>query len=182
MDVRKQCEFCGEVLGHSAYYRHLHDENGMICHGRMHVSESDHGSTSDFSFDEDLNDGFEQDSSFDFGSEPEYSLMSAQPYSNHEVHADDDRESEDASDAGSLMSFTSSLNDGEEIWDLLNSEDELENVALTTNEHDTTATVKGILYGAFLFLNFFQLFYRVSERAMIALLGFFQVLFGYNNG
>ena len=45
-EKRKCCEFCGEHLGHAAYYRHLHDVNGIICQGRMCPSESE---KSDFS-------------------------------------------------------------------------------------------------------------------------------------
>lgn len=150
--------------------RHLHDENGLICPGRIHHYESDHSDTSDFNFNEDTVD-IEHDSSFDFGSEPDD--LSAQLSSS--LFADD-MITDDISDTSSLMSFTSSLTDGEEIWDLMSSEDES---VTTGKEHDVTGTANGILYGIYLFLNNFQLFYRVSERAMVALLGFFKVLFAY---
>ena len=53
----------------------------------------------------------------------------------------------------------------EEIWQT-SSEDE----SNQSKEKECKTYVKGILQGIFLFFNFFQLFYRISERAMKVLL------------
>lgn len=166
----RECEFCCQLLGHSAYYRHLHDENGMVCQGRMQHNNSDHSDTSsNFDFDA----SFEHDSvsSFDFGSEPGNSLTAI---GHCEVDSELGMMTDSSESDDSLMSFTSE-SDGEEIWDLESSADELAN----TKEQETTDVVRSVLYGSFLFLNIFQLFYRVSERAMTSLLAFIQLLFTY---
>ena len=70
----RECEFCGQMLGHCAYYRHCHDINGLICPGRVQLNDSDHSNFSDLDFDgvsECAKEG--SDSSFNFGSESENS-------------------------------------------------------------------------------------------------------------
>ena len=161
---RKQCRFCGEVLAHSAYYRHLNDENGVVCPGRLRY-ESDH--SSDFNFDNARSsENSWHDSSFDFGSEPEDSCVH---HALNDATVDIFDEEMEVSDSDSVVSFKFSVSDEEEIWS--DSDDE--------PKSGCTTSAEGILSGIFLFLNFFQLFYRVSERAMMALLGFFHILFAY---
>lgn len=61
------------------------------------------------------------------------------------------------------------LESGEEIW-----ESEDDNSITCENQ-----TAMDILFGVSLFLNFFQLTYRISEWAMLTLLAFLKVLISY---
>lgn len=66
---RRKCKSCGEKLAHSAYFRHLHDQVGSICPGKLQPcdrsdSEAD---TSDISEVMQLNSSFDLDSTFDLG-------------------------------------------------------------------------------------------------------------------
>ena len=47
----RECEFCGQMLGHCAYYRYCHDINGLVCPGRVQLNDSDHSNFSDLDFD-----------------------------------------------------------------------------------------------------------------------------------
>jgi len=109
----------------------------------------------------------EHRSSFDFGSEHEDSGV---------YHAQNDTPIDifvEASDSDSMMSFNSNVSD-EEIW---SDTDEIDDPNDATQGYITAADA--ILSGICLFLNFFQLFYRVSERAMRVLLDFFQMIFAH---
>ena len=64
------------------------------------------------------------------------------------------------------------LESGEEIWE--SSGDEEDNSIACEN-----LTAMNILFGVPLFLNFFQLTHRISERAMLTLLAFLKVLISY---
>ena len=158
----RECEFCGQMLGHCAYYRHCHDINGLVCPGRVQLNDSNHSNFSDLDFDgvsECAKEG--SDSSFNFGSESENSCKDIE----YDVGMDH-----------VAMETDSNIDSAEEeeIWQT-SSEDE----SNQSKEKECNTYVKGILQGIFLFFYFFQLFYRISERAMKALLGFFQILLGY---
>ena len=106
-EERKQCDFCGEELGFSAYYQHLSDETGLVCPARFQTSQE--SNTSEFNFengDDDI-DSCEHDSSFDFGPESLMDIQSA-------INATTSSTVEESGDS-SVMSFTSSSKNGEEI-------------------------------------------------------------------
>ena len=75
--------------------------------------------------------------------------------------------------SGTSNESLSSSDNEEEIWNVLNEEDTVER-----SEKSNKGT-ESLLLGVFLFLNFFQLFYRISERAMIALLGFLKAFLSH---
>ena len=84
----------------------------------------------------------------------------------------------DTDDVSTFMSGTSneslsSSDNKEEIWNVLNEEDTVER-----SEKSNKGT-ESLLLGVFLFLNFFQLFYCILERAMIALLGFLKAFLSH---
>ena len=67
---RRRCRSCGEVLAHSAYFRHLHDKDGSICPGKARsCDESSAESDSDNCEGMKLNESFDPDSTFDLRSE-----------------------------------------------------------------------------------------------------------------
>ena len=69
---RRTCKSCGEELAHSAYFRHLHDKDGSICPGKVLSCNQSDGSDSDSDKSCEgmqLNNSFNQDSTFDLGSE-----------------------------------------------------------------------------------------------------------------
>jgi hypothetical protein len=61
------------------------------------------------------------------------------------------------------------LSDNDEIWDFLDSESEEE------SSMENNALIRGICY----FLGLFHLIFRLSEKAMVALLAFLRTLFSY---
>lgn len=62
-EERRQCEFCGEELAHSTYYRHLHDKVGSVCPGKSTLQQPVVAMESCEMDNTDL------DSTFDLGSE-----------------------------------------------------------------------------------------------------------------
>ena len=153
----RECEFCGQMLGHCAYYRHCHDINGLICPGRVQLNDSDHSNFSDLDFDGVSECAKEQgsDSSFNFGSESENSCK--------DIEYDVDMDHVAMETDSNIDSAGTS--EEEEIWQT-SSEDE----SNQSKEKECKTYVKGILKGIFLFFFFFQLFYRISESAMKVLL------------
>ena len=124
----------------------MNDNIGRICPGRYKPQE-------------------DLDSTFDFGSGSE-----DQDDSIPEFHAGNNAElscSECQSDSGSNSEERSEceLTDAEELW---NTSDE----DPSDEEEDTQVQFQSVLFGLFFFLNFFQLLFRISERAMQAMLKF----------
>ena len=68
-----------------------------------------------------------------------------------------------------------SLEDNEEIWETSSTQD-LDGIDFSDATPDNEITDQVIL-GICFFMNFFQLFYRVSEKAILALLSFLRILF-----
>ena len=181
MAHRKQCPSCGEELAHAAYSRHIHDHTGSVCPGRelqVQMIMSPRPSTSESSeggsdFEDDLSS---EDDSFDFGSAGDESDQAGCSYS-----ADMPGEQVFNSDSdNSIYSDLSSNNahdvqSDEEIWESSDDED-LDSDDFSTCDNQT---VRNVLFGVSLFLNFFQLTYRVSERAMTTLLTFLRTLITY---
>ena len=109
---RKLCDFCGEELAHSAYYRHLHDKDGSICPGKLQSVTEQSG---------DFMDSSELDSTFDLGSKSEEFLHDDYQIGDDYISSSDSLTSDTDSDMDfSENSPTSS--EGEEVWEI--SEDE----------------------------------------------------------
>ena len=173
---RRKCASCYEELSRAAYYRHLNDRTGAVCHGkRRRLAEqtpSEEGSGSDelFSssdFDEHL------DTTFDFVSESEN--LNAEESENQDDFLDDKDEDGDLSSA-SVDSTDEEEDMGEEIWESASSESENEPEATNLNSNEVAYHT---LMGIFLFVTTFQLLFRVSERAMSFLLLFIKILMVY---
>lgn len=178
---RKQCPSCGEELAHAAYSRHIHDHTGSVCPGRelqVQMIMSPRPSTSESSeggsdFEDDLSS---EDDSFDFGSAGDESDQAGCSYSADmpgEQVFNSDSESSIYSDLSSNSAH--GVQSDEEIWESSDDED-LESDDCSTCDNQT---VRNVLFGVSLFLNFFQLTYRVSERAMTTLLTFLRTLITY---
>ena len=79
---RYKCAFCCQELAHSAYYRHLHDNSGMVCPGRSSCDGdatykdlmiADNGHFNDVDEATMLEDIKSDSSEFSFGSEDDAS-------------------------------------------------------------------------------------------------------------
>ena len=165
MDIRKQCPFCKEDLASSAYYRHTNDQTGYICPGKKTItsqelltgdddemlgSQVSDNDTDSSLLSMDLND--ESDSSFKFDSS-------------------DDQVMDPLFDNNESRGSEISSNDlDEEIWTDTD-EDDSENVMVEE--------ANNVFYCISLFLNYYQLTYHISERAMMAILTFLRLLFVY---
>ena len=103
----------------------------------------------------------QHDSTFDFETESEESNDENIGNSNYEVNEGSDDEA---------IQFSPSSSEGEEIWELSDSDTEGE----TSNE-----SVERFVFGFTFFLSIFHTFYRLSERAMISLLSFLKSVFLY---
>jgi len=181
MAHRKQCPSCGEELAHAAYSRHIHDHTGSVCPGRelqVQMIMSPRPSTSESSeggsdFEDDLSS---EDDSFDFGSAGDESDQAGCSYSADmpgEQVFNSDSDSSIYSDLSSNSAH--GVQSDEEIWESSDDED-LDSDDCSTCDNQT---VRNVLFGVSLFLNFFQLTYRVSERAMTTLLTFLRTLITY---
>lgn len=155
---RKVCPSCGNLLAHSAYHRHLADRTGSVCPGKMNIHlEEENSSEASFGSDH------HSDSSFDFGCSSPGECAGMINDSIEEV------------ECGSSMSFSDSevddsLSSGEEIWESESEDEHITEFQQTANE---------ALLGISVFLNFFQLAFRVSERAISVLLMFLRTLIIY---
>ena len=170
MDRRKQCPSCGNILAHSAYQRHIADHTGSVCAGKLSQRETQRKKESSseesdiFSTDQD-SDG-DSNSSFDFESSTEScEAIPEMDIEDSDVNLESSICDEDSQDSAS----------GEEVWDSSESEDEG-----CIRERDVVHTqVKDVLFGMAVFLNFFQLVFHISERALSTLLAFLRTLVIY---
>jgi len=117
---RRKCKSCGEELAHSAYFRHLHDLVGSICPGKIQSRvRSDSEADSDIS-EAMLNSSFDQDSTFDLGSESDgHEFSVAEQFVQNENFG-----CSDLSDLSNSDDSETSSSDGEEVWELSESESE----------------------------------------------------------
>ena len=166
----KVCPHCRQELSKAAYYRHINDKHGVVCPGikENHEYDGDQSNVSDTDFFS-TSDG-EMDTSFDFGDDDAVSSMNSFTGDLGEgLDFDSPISSESENEESSLSS-------GEEIWDSssdsdLDSED-LERASLASSVHH-------IVCGLSIFVTTFQLFFRISERAMTSLLLFIYTLVSY---
>ena len=150
------CTYCSQELSHAAYYRHLEDKSGSVCPGkRLLGAESDDSSASE-AMPSDGESGQALQSSNDMA---ENSPMVTESFDETNMEVSDQEDSSDSDD---------SIN-GTEIWE--SSEDE--------EESQSSEQAQRILYGMALFLTKFQLFFKISERGMAALLLFLRILFTF---
>jgi len=167
------CSFCSQELGRTAFYRHFSDKTGNVCPGKKKPRRSLRCETEDAydicdSIDGDselhlssgspraLDSTFDLDSS-DEGEQMNYSL--GLPNTGEIISSSSDS---DASSSGSSS-------DGE-IWEETDDED-------GNSAENLSTQVKTIISGLPFFLVFYHLLFRLSERAITTLLGFFGVLF-----
>ena len=160
---RKICEWCGEELAHAAYFRHLFDKDGSVCFGKNCQSTRDR--TDGFNHVDDLDSTFELESEGDNDKNELFSLGSDQN-ERYLRYFTDISLSDSDSDMTMSSNEISSL-DGEELWDLSESESDEGGV-------EVNPKVSNVLYG---FLNLYHLCYQLSERAIVALLKFIGILF-----
>ena len=186
---RKLCHWCKEELSHSAYYRHLKDNQGLVCPGRriqqalplgndsftcnssdtdssaIFDSESTVDSESSFAFT-----GFDHFNDFDdTNSIPGVESNETHDYNRDSDIMDVDEMLEESADSDC------SLDDEEEIWETSSDEENSSECSAIEGNKFSNQLVLGICF----FLNFFQLFYRISERAVLALLVFLRILFAF---
>ena len=173
--IRRICPGCKEELALTAYYRRQRSNN---CPGKQHYEQiptqtlGDSGSESSFDeHDHQTREG-ELDSSFCFSDcEPVLTYEDAvEPLLDDP--SDDDAEIDDMLEQESSSESECSLHD-EEIWDDSSSTSDDEVI------HSESYESKEIVLGICIFINFFQLFYKVSERAILALLVFLRTLLSF---
>ena len=152
---RKVCNTCGQELSHAAYYRHLNDRYGQACPAKYQKHDN-------------------LDSTFDFGS----SSSNVDSDSDVGLNKIDDLESSLISEA--VRSYNNVLSDSEESGAETSEQEEMwETSAEESSDQEDVLhnnSVESIVFGLSVFLNLFQLIFRVSERAMYALLGFLRIL------
>ena len=171
-DGRKLCPFCDQLLAPAAYYRHVNEsvwpkKPETPDHAQRYAEYDSDSSVSLSSVEV----GEPMDSSFSFDtSEDEEYLSSSQCEFTELGNCTDSLGDDDTS-----CTDTFSLVSGEEIWE--NSSDD--DVGQLSRSEPTSIKANRILYAISFFLSFFQLTFRVSERAMAALLTFLRVLLSY---
>ena len=155
---RRRCLSCGSTLAITAFQRHRTDRTGSVCVGKQ-VVVTDSSSSSDLFSTEEEDCSEDSNSSFNF--------ESSSDGSDAEVHEGEDEDDYSRSESEAEVTSPES---GEEIWDTTENEDDFD---------DVQYQAKDMLLGIFVFLNFFQLVFRISERAMATLLVFLKTLIGY---
>ena len=183
-DGRRLCEYCHQYLAASAYYRHLNDKFGSICPGKsLDTSEPLEESTEEVLSSSEENVSIATESSFDFESSEEQFVRSESVEGDIDtaqnancglgcVPAGEDESI--VSDSNSDFSFQSDLD--EEIWED-SDDDAISGTELLHANPDHPG--KNVIFGISFFLNFLQLTYHISERAMSALLLFIRLLVTY---
>ena len=118
------------------------------------------------------------DSTFDFGSNSENS--NSDDSANDFIHVGHEDMPENSVDEGRdfEMPFSDydSSSDGEEVWEISESESDETEPGIANNH-----TVQNLLFDIAMFLSF-HIFYKLTERATIALLVFLKTLFNFIGG
>lgn len=166
---RKQCQWCKQELAHAAYYRHLHDDVGAVCPGK-------YSGPSGQQYTESCSEADDLDSTFDFGSECSDEDLDGQPGDLHLSACDpvDDMESTTVNESSpSEESSSESGVDGEEIWDSSDDDREGQGLDKTNQEGNSLShNPHSVVVMISLFLSYFQLVFRLSERGVVCLLSF----------
>ena len=147
------CAYCEQELSHAAYYRHLEDETGCICPGKRMLPSSDSDSSFEFDF---------EDTTMETNLASATTSLCNEPYCSDETAELSDDNSEDDDDL-----------EGEEIWESSESEDD---------QLQSTFVAERMLKGTAFFFTKFQLVFKISERAMTALLLFLGTVFMFLSG
>ena len=182
MLARRRCSWCHQELSHSAYYRHSNDHQGLICPGRIGCvidpQPASDSESSTISLELGSSRSEHSDSSFPF-TDSEFDENSG---SNLAYMQECNDEDSDAMDVDAMLEETMHcqseipFDDQEEIWDTSSLDDsDSENVSSL----DEQTSTHQVVFGLCTFLNFFQLFYRVSERAILALITLLHTLFSF---
>ena len=189
MDDRRVCESCKQELGNTAYYRHKNDETGNICPSKKSFIEYDRSSRTiidehvfdDFALGESVSGSLTADSHVreipctgKFNFETTSTVDESVNFVDVNIgmqHTEGSECEEGSNDSASDCCYSSSSN-GNEIWDLDSDDDDGDD--LVSNPDNTAYKV---ISGIVLFLNIFHLGYRLSERAIIALMKFLKFLF-----
>ena len=173
--ARRVCRWCQEELSLTAYFRHLNDFQGIVYPstkpereypGQVPVQSicdaEERGSSSDSSFSL-MAECKDLDSSFCFSD-------CERTESGVTKSADEDTlQVEEMIEENLSSDQDSSTSDEDEIWEEYSYESDVK----TSPQDDKP---RSVVVGICLFLNFFQLFYKVSERAILALISFFKLL------
>lgn len=172
----QECLYCRQELSHAAYYRHLDDKNGLVCPGRS-APTRDIDCSSEYSPDSDIGElsVSDHDPMSDTSFDLESSLNSdiADSPANSDVGPSlDDHYSGGAESSESAIETAISDSDTSrvEIWEESGEEDDTDAVVITDN-------ARLLSHGITLFLTAIQLFFRLSERAMLNFLVFLRLLF-----
>ena len=176
---RRICQWCKEELSHSAYFRHREDDKGVLCPGKQRLScklqlanetvteEAEEGlSETSLDFLSSIGSA-NSESSFQFS---ESSVeCDAHPYEGGSAMCDMDV---DALEVERMLesSSESDNDDQEEMWENTSSDE-----SITEGTSQQVANQE-VVFGICIFLNFFQLFFRISERAVLALMNFLRAL------
>ena len=172
---RKVCPSCGQELAHAAYYRHIHDDTGSICPGTKNSARQLAGSMRCDDLDESfssISNCSDTDSSFDFGS-----ALGQSSDLDCGSERGDMLASDSESTSESTLSSIESLESAEEIWELTDT-DEDESCDSEASDGEGKKA-QGVLFAISIFLNFFQLTFRISEQAMTTLLKFLRAMIMY---
>ena len=164
------CKFCNQELSHAAYYRHLQDRSGCVCPGLRDISASESSSS-----DEVLSvSSGDSDTSFDFDSPSMEEIIARNDSGDismlHEVSSESDC---DLSESDIDSDQEDDDLQGEEIWEYSDDEE--------NSDSDQISVPQRMLVGISFFLTKFQLFFKISERAMTALLLLWATIFMHLN-
>ena len=184
--TRRVCPFCHEELSLTAFYRHSNDTQGVVCPGKQRASQlpldtsspcnhETYPSSSESSFDPMTEDVRDLESSFYFSdceSADQAGVVDSELLSSGESVDSDALHVEEMLEERLSSDDECSLGEEEEIWEDYSDDSDQE-----TSPRNVRA--RSIVIGVCLFLNFFQLFYRVSERAVLSLLSFLRFLFTF---
>lgn len=172
MSSKKVCEHCKEEVSRSAFYRRHRDG----------ACREDHNATSSESYDSDLESidvarsSEATDSSFCLDDDElengDHDDISIDDYSMN-VPCDSPADVDDEIDLVTSSSESElPFSDNDEIWDFSDSESD-------ENQEESSIDGNTLIRGISYFLGLFHLTFRLSEKAMVALLAFLRTIFAY---
>ena len=167
--TRYLCRSCQQRLGYSAFRRHQ-DFPHLYCSG--HVTSIQPSTPEERDSDSDSSDGM-----FTFDT----TLSAASLFNSttdNDMAIDNEPQSDPVLDEPQNISLELQSSDesdsAPEVWDTCSSESESE-----SEESHTSTPVRNLQYVVCLFLAFFQLCFRISDKALVYLLSFLCALFKY---
>ena len=175
MATRLVCKSCNQELGRSSFYRHLTDDSGSVCPGKVTHAELSQSSDEESSEEQPEIHSPDMDA---YNAELD-TTFKVSPAREDVENAAEEREStyhSTISDCESVSSVSSSFDtesSGDEV--MIESDSESEEDEGNLDEGNAANIISGII----LFFNFFHLGYKLSERAIIVLMNFVKTLFIY---